>query len=335
MRKLPPSPNLTALLALAALAELLLYRITNTIFLPSQDGTLAERWLADAALFSSNFAGILALFLAVIALVSALGGDQVFPRSMRITVSTIGLFFCALAGMGVLWSLAPHYHVHLRLSHAFLTFFLSLGVWHSRSPWRVKLGITLFALPVIIQAGIIFSLRMGWAHATPIQLARLAHAISLTAMITAPLLLMQAPWTRFRVVLASSAGLLLAAGFGYALVTRFDLVQAALFYGLHIDLAGLASTPEQIYSVALVAAFASLGASIAASLVGSAKSRLAGWGLLLLAVAGAEITSAKPALFTLCGLLALIVSATARTTPPAATADASPLPPPAAPSSQT
>jgi hypothetical protein len=337
---------------LAALAELFLYRITSAIFLPSQDGTAAERWLATLALFASHFAGILALALAVAALLSALGGDGIFPRSMRITVSTIGLFFCALAGIGVLWTLAPQYNVHLRISHAFLTMFLALGLFHSRRPWREKLGIMLFALPILIQAFIVFTLRMGWVQSGPGPIARVAHLMTLVAMIVAPLLLTRGPWSKLRVVLAAATGLLLAAGLASALVKRFDLVQAALFYGLSIDLGGLASTTEQIYSAALVAAFASLGAGIAGSLAGSAKSRLAGWGLLLMAVAGAEITSPKPALFTLCGLLALVVSGTGQPalftlcgllalvvsgtgqTSAVATADTTPWPPPAAPSTQ-
>jgi hypothetical protein len=100
----------------------------------------------------------------------------------------------------------------------------------------------------------------------------------------------------------------LATGLGAATILRFDLVQAALFYGLNIDLAGLASTTERLYSGALIAAFACLGAGITGCLWGPGKSRLAGWGLMLMAAAGAEITSSKPALFTLCGLLALAVA---------------------------
>jgi hypothetical protein len=249
-------------------------------------------------------------------------------------VSTIGLFFCALAGIGVLWTLAPQYNVHLRISHAFLTMFLALGLWHGERPWRVKLGVTLFALPIVMQAFLIFTLRMGWMKMGPGPLARLAHMITLTAMISAPLLLTRGPWRLWRIVLATATGMLVAAGLAFALVTRFDLVQAALFYGLSIDLGGLGSTAERIYAASLVAAFASLGAGIAANLIGSAQSRLAGWGLLLIAVAGAEITSPKPALFTLCGLLALVISGTPRTSP-VATTDAPHLPPPAAPSTQT
>jgi hypothetical protein len=333
MRKLPPLPNLTALLALAALADLLLFRVATRIFLPTRDGTRAERWLSAAGLFSANFASILGLVLVVVALVLALGGDRIFPRGMRITVSTVGLFFCVLAAMGVLWNLAPQLAVHLRVSHAFLTLFLTVGVWLGRCRWRCKVGTTLFALPIVIQAFVIFAMRMDWSHVASSQLARLAHATSLTALLTAPMFLTTAPWTRLRALGATTAGLLLAAGFAAALVWRFDVTQAALYYGLRIEIGGIASTAERIYAGALVAAYASLGAGIAANLLGSGRSRLAGWGLLLIGVAGAEVASPKAALFTLCGLLALVASGDAPVAL-AAAADDPLLPPPAAPSAQ-
>jgi len=311
MRRLPPAPNLTALLALAALADLVFYRVGTTIFLPSQGGTPAERWAAGTALFFSNLSGILALVLAAVALLVALGGDQVFPRSMRITVSTVGLFFCALAGIGVLWSLAPQYNVHLRISHGFLVFFLALGVWHGGRSWRSKLGITLFAVPMVIQAMALFSLRMAWSTPDPSQLAKLAHLMSLTAMFASPLLVAPWPWGTARAVVTIATGLVLATGFSLATALRFDLVQAALFFGLHIDLAGLASTSERLYSGALITVFACLGAAVANCLWGPAKSRLAGWGLVLIVAAGADISSPKPALFSLCGLLALAVASAA------------------------
>jgi hypothetical protein len=333
MRKLLPPLNLTALLALAALAELLLFRVTSSVFLPSQEMTPTERWLGAAGLFAANFSSILALILAVVGLVLAMGRDGVFPRSMRITVSTIGLFFCGLAAIGVVWDLVPQLKVHLRISHAFLAFFLTLGMWLGRSQRRFKVGVTLFASPFIVQAFVIFSKRMAWTHAAVTELAWLAHATFLAAMVAAPFLLRPERWSRLRVLAAIATGVLLAAGFAAALLTRFDLVQAALAYGLHIEIYGSGSTAERIYSGALVAAFASLGAGVVASLAGSSRSRLIGWGLLLIGVAGAEISSAKAALFTLCGLLALATSAGAPRRVPAAT-DSPLLPPPAAPSAQ-
>ena len=308
MRRLLPAPNLTALLALSALAELIFYRILSAVFLPSQNGTTAERWAADFALFISNFSGILGLLLAVAALLHALRSDQVFPRSMRITVSTVGLFFSALAGLGVLWILAPGYHVHMRISHGFLILFLALGVWHGARSWRSKLAVTLFAIPIVLQAAALFVHRMAWSRMDPGQMVRVAHAIALAAMTATPVLVVPWPWRKSRIAITLGAGTVLAAALSAATVLRFDLVQAVAYYGLRIDLTGLASSAERLYVGALIAAFACLGAATAGCLIERGRSRLAGWGLLLLAVAGTEIGSPKPALFTLCGLLALAMA---------------------------
>ena len=309
MRRLLLATNLTALLALAALADLVFYRIVNGAFLPSRHGTLAERLLSDFGLFVSNLAGILALLLSVVALLRALRSDDVFPRSMRITVSTVGLFFCMLAGLGVLWILAtPRYNVHLRISHGFLVLFLALGIWHGTRPWRSKLGLTLFAIPVVIQAVALFCDRMSWARIDPGQMVRVAHAIALLAMTATPILLTPRPWKPSRIAITIGAGSLLAAALSAAVILRFDLVQAVAFYGLRIDLTGLGFSGERLYTGALIVAFACLGAATVCCLTVPGRSRLAGWGLLLLAVAGLEITSPKPALFTLCGLLALAIA---------------------------
>lgn len=309
MRKLILAPNLTAVLAGAALCELAFFRIASAIFLPSQAGTRIERWFSDAALFASNFAGILALLITVTALTHALRSDHLFPRSMRITVSTVGLFFCALAGAGVLWTLGPGHYAYLRISHGFLAFFLALGIWHGRRrDGRAKLSVTLFALPVMMQTFAFFGLRMGWTRLDPQQLVRVAHALWLLALATAPILIVPLPWGRLRAALTVSTAVVLAAGLGALMVLRFDLVQASLFYGLHIDLTGLATTTERLYSGALVVAFSCAGAGIVACMVGPGKTRLGGWGLLLLAVAGTDMGSPKPALFTLCGLLAIAVA---------------------------
>ena len=308
MRRLLPALNLTALLALAALAELVFYRILVAVFLPSQNGTTAERWAADFALFVSNFSGILGLLLVVVSLLHALRSDQVFPRSMRITVSTVGLFFSTLAGLGVLWLLAPRYHVHMRISHGFLVFFLALGIWHSTRPWRSKLAVILFAIPIVLQAAALFFHRMAWSHVDPGQMVRVSRAIALVAMTATPVLVLPWPWRKSRIAITIGAGMVLAATLSAATVLRFDLVQAVAFYGLRIDLTGLASSTEQLYVGALITAFACLGSAIAGCLIERGRSRLAGWGLLLLAVAGTEISSPKPALFTLCGLLALAMA---------------------------
>lgn len=309
MRRLLLALNLTALLALAALADLVFYRIVSGVFLPSRQGTAAERLLSDFGLFVSNLASVLALLLSVAALLRALRADDVFPRSMRITVSTVGLFFCVLSSLGVLWILAtPRYHVHLRISHGFLVFFLALGIWHGTRPWRSKLGVTLFAIPMVIQAVALFCDRMSWSRLDPGQMVHVAHAVALAAMTATPVLLTPRPWTASRIAVTIGAGIFFAVALGAAAIFRFDVVQEVAFYGLRIDLNGLASSEDRLYAGALVVAFACLGASTVSCLAVRGESRLAGWGLLLLAVAGIEITSPKPALFTLCGLLALAMA---------------------------
>jgi hypothetical protein len=229
------------------------------------------------------------------------------------TVSTIGLFFSALATMGVLWLLVtPRYHIHLRISHGFLVFFLVLGIWQGVQTLRAKVAITLFAIPMVLEAVAIFFHRMAWARVEPGQIVRFAHAITWTAMCAAPALL--APKIRgpghFAITLG--AGILVGAGLGTATALSFDVVQAVAFYGLRIDLTGLSSSAEVLYTGALVVALASLGAAAVSCLTVPGPSRLVGWGLLLLAVTGQDLSSVRPALFSLCGLLALVMG-TART----------------------
>jgi hypothetical protein len=308
MRRFFPTPNLTAILALAALAELVLFRVVGSIFLSNQQSS-AERWLAGLALFSSNLSGILGLILTVIGLSHALRSDRIFPRSMRITVSTIGLFFSVLAAMGVLLIfITPRYNIHLRISHGFLVFFLALGFWYRAGMWRSKLAVTLFALPIVIQASALFCQRMTWTRIDPAHLVLVGHALNLMAMTAAPVLLTPWPWTHRRTYLIVGIGLLLATGCSLATILRFDLVQAVAFYGLHIDLTGLTTSAERIYTGAVIAAFTCLGVAAVGCLAVRGPSRLAGWGLLLLAASGMEISSPKLALFSLCGLLALAIA---------------------------
>ncbi len=327
-----PNPNLTALLALSALGELIFDRILTGAFLPARPGSMVERWLFGLGAFVSNLSGILALLLAITALVQALGKDRIFPRSMRITVTTIGIFFTALAAMGVLWLMGtPRYHIHLLISHGFLVFFLMLGVWRGEHTLRSKVGITLFALPIVLEAVAIFCHRMAWAWPEPAQLARAARAITWTAMCATPVLFAPKPRSGSHIALTLGSAIVLGSALGMVTVLRFDMVQTVAFYGLHIDLTGLASSAERLYTAALVVALASLGAATVSCLSVRGPSRLTGWGLLLLAVSGQELSSARPALFALCGLLAL-ATASARSAlagkTPGATSDTQTLPTP-------
>jgi len=324
MHRRLPALNLTALLALSALGELIFYRVLNTAFLPAEPTTLAQRVIVGFGSFVSNLSGVLALLLAVVGLVRALGTDRIFPRSMRITVSTIGLFFSALAAMGVLWLLVtPRYHIHLRISHGFLVFFLMLGIWHGLHSVRSKIAITLFSLPMVLEGVAIFCHRMAWTRIEPGQIIRAAHAITWVAMCAAPVLLAPRIRRSSQLVITLFAAVVLGAGLGALTALRFDLVQAVAYYGWRIDLTGLASSTERLYTGALIVAFACLGTATLRCLSARGPHRLIGWGLLLLAVSGQDLSSAKIALFTFCALLALAVGST-RTELPAAMSDSPP-----------
>lgn len=304
-----PQLNLTALLALAALVDLVLYRVLGVAFLPAHPSTVLPRILLVCGAFASNLAGVLGLSLVAIGLVRGLSGDRVFPRSMRITVSTIGLFFCMLAAMGVFWfGMGPRYHVHLRISHGFLVLFLMLGIWRGARPWRVKLALTLFALPIVLEALAVFCQRMAWARVEPALVVRAAHVITWAAMIATPVLLAPPMRKTRQLVWAVATAVALGAGLGAAVALRFDVVQAVAYYGLQVDLTGLGSWAEQIYTAAMVVAFACLGSATLSCLVARGPYRLVGWGLLLLAACGGDLSLPKTALFSLCGLLAIAVA---------------------------
>jgi len=303
-----PAPNLTAVLAMTALGELIFYRVLNAAFLPAQPSTTAQRWLVDFGAFLSNLSGVLGLLLAVAGLVHALGSRRLFPRSMRFTVTTIALFFSALASMGVLWVfITPRYQIHLRISHGFLVFFMMLGVWHGSHARRAKAAITLFTLPMVLDAVALFLYRMAWTRVDPGQIVRFSHAVTWAAMCAASVLLAPRIRRARHLAITLAAGILFGGALGAVTALRFDLVQAVAFYGLRVDLTGLSSSAEQVYTAALIVALASLVAAATACLAARGQSRLVGWGLLLLAVSGQDLSSAKPALFTLCGLLALVM----------------------------
>jgi hypothetical protein len=234
---------------------------------------------------------------------------------MRITVSTVGIFFFVLAGLGILsFGGTPRYYVHLRISLGFLAFFLTLGIWHSERPRLIKLGVTLFALPLLLQALAMFSGSTGFAFLRPAEMLDIAHAAVLVAMVASPIFLVPRPWKGRQLLAALMSGLILGVLLTYTVYWRFDLVQAIAYYGLNLDLTGVSSSAEHLQASAMVMAFSSLFVAVAGCVWAGGPSRLMGTGLAILAVAGLEMSAAKPALYTLCGLLALATASVPRRT---------------------
>ena len=309
MLKALPRLNLTAVLALAALADLLLFRLASLLFLPSHahGATLV---LSRLGLFMSNLGGVLGLVLVAVVLVHALRGNTIFPRSMRITVSTIGLFFVLLATAGVLTLPVPdRFTAYLRISHAFLAAFVAAGLWHRGCPVRLKMVLTLFAAPIVLQAATMFCERMGWSPRFAIQGARLAQASAFSALLLSPLLVPPRPRRGRQLAAMLVGGLIGFALLGLAMVRYFGLAQVVALYGLHFDLPAFADPAGKSYAIMVALAYVSVTVATIASLSGHATSRLIGYGLILLAATGHQVVSPNNGLFSLCGLCALALGA--------------------------
>ena len=310
MKRGIPSPNLTAVLAFAALADLLLFRLAAHVFLPSQAGGAATRVLSDLGLFMSNLAGVLGVVLVAVVLVRAMAGDSIFPRSMRITVSTIGLCFVVLAAAGVLTLHTPDRFVaYLRISHAFLAGFVAAGLWHRPCAVRMKLVVTLFAAPVVLQTATLFCERMGWSPALVEQGTRMAQASAFAGLLLSWVLIPPRPHRRFQVASMLAAGLISVGLLSLAMLRYFGLAQIVALYGLHFDLPVAAGLVGRVYAVMVVAAYATVAVAAAACLTGDAAARLLGYGLLLLAATGHQIVTTHQTVFSLCGLCALALGA--------------------------
>jgi len=310
MPKAIPSPNLTAVLALAAVADLVLYRLGSHVFLPSQPSWGAARVLSDIGFFMSNLGGVLGVVLVVMVLLHALRSDTIFPRSMRITVSTIGIFFVSLSVIGVLALPVPdRYIAYLLISHAFLSGLVAVGLWHRRCPVRLKLALTLFAAPIVLQTATKFCERMGWSPMLMSHCARVAQASVFFGLLLAPVLVPSRPLRALQVAFMLGVGIISFCLLSLAMVRYFGLAQVVALYGLRFDLPSVAGVVGIAYAAMVVAAYASVAAAAAACLAGQAVSRLLGYGLLLLATTGHQIVATNQTLFSLCGLCALALGA--------------------------
>ena len=310
MQKAIPSPNLTAVLALAALADLLLYRLASHVFLPSHPAWGVARVLSDLGLFMSNLGSVLGVMLVAVVLLRALRGDSIFPGSMRITVSTIGLFFVMLATAGVLALPVPDRFVaYLRISHAFLAGFVAAGLWHRRCPVRLKLAVTLFAAPIVLQAATMFCERMGWSPSLVGHGSRIAEASTFFALLLSPVRISPRPRGGLQVAAMLGAGLISLALLSLAMLRYFGLAQVVALYGLRFDLPAAAGVVGKAYAATIVAAYVAATVAAAACLTGDGASRLLGYGLVLLATTGHQIVAPNQTVFSLCGLCALALGA--------------------------
>ncbi len=303
--------NLTAALVVVAFLELVLNRVANRLFLPqstSVDAAVSETARALGASGSLLFyvTGVLGLIVMLAAVAGLLRRGELFPRAMRLLVGIVGLvFFLLTAGAVGLGGLPVRYFLQLELSFGFLAAIVALSALSGGTRARVKLGVFLCALPGVLQAIALVGERAGWLSSAG-TVSTVAHAGELSllvACLAAPVLLSprparERPWRR-----ALTAASVLTAALVAALVVRYDLIQASLLYGLRLDLPRLGSA----LGVAYVAAFFCWTYATVQLLVDKGGTRLAGYGLVLLAIAGYQAGSPVELELAFVGLLAVAV----------------------------
>jgi hypothetical protein len=298
--------NLTAALAVVAAADLVLHRLIERLFLPQQPTGLA-RVAGEAGRFAFHLGGVLGVVLVVVTLFTGIRRGDMFPRSMRFAVASIGLFFVVVSSMAVLAVPLPErFMIHLiKTSHAFLGWFIILAVWRAPGSARAKAGVTLFALPAILHAIALFCESVGWWRPFPSELARAAEICALAAAALSPLLLSPEPTSRRRGLAGVAVGVATLAAMLAALLLRFDLVQTLALWGFRLDLPQLATPGAVTYVAMVIASFVGLSISIVWNLADRGAGRLVGYGLILLGAAGYQTLAPNQVLFATCGLLAL------------------------------
>lgn len=310
--------NLTAALVFVAAMELLLNRLANRLFLPrsiissaASGASLMARTVADSGPFLFHLTGVLALVLLSMALGRLLRRRELFPEPMpaRLAVSAIAFAFCAVATLVILIGQVPRaLLLPLEGAFGFLSLLVAGALVRARVPARVKIGVVLFALPGILHVLSTAFERLGWMRGRssigdlfPWGEASLILAAATAPFTLAPRRSSESNATGNLVALVLAA--VVTATFSLALATRYDLMQAIATYGPHIEMPRLGSLMGLAYLIA------TLGWTYAVVrlLARRGGARLAGYGLLLLAIGGYPLGSPVELSLSLLGLLALSV----------------------------
>ncbi|MDB4983756.1 MAG: hypothetical protein JWM82_4508 [Myxococcales bacterium] len=307
------SGNLTAALAAFATLELAVNRLANRLFLPQSTvsgdsaGVRRSHLLAASGPLLFHFTGVLALVVLVAALAGLLRRGELFPRGTRLVVALFGAIFGGLVALSLVVGAIPAgFFMYARLAFAFLSMFIAGGALVSGCKPRVKLGVALFAAPGVLHVFAVFVDHGLSLAASSDVLAVLTHARDLTAVaacVGAPFLLPPRPARERPRGRAAFVAALATLGFGSLFATRYDLLAAAFLYGWRVEL----PPSGALLGLSIVAAFAGWSFATVQLLVDKGGMRLAGLGLLLLAVAGPQGSSPVELSLGLVGLLGLAV----------------------------
>jgi hypothetical protein len=305
---------LTAALVLVAAMELVVNRLANRLFLPRSlvtgagaGSTVLARAVSDSGPFLFHLTGVLAVLVFAMALGGLLRRRELFPEPLtsRIIISTIGIFWLLLTLAALVGRVPRGFVVPLEAGFVSLSL-LTLGAFlRSPAPRRAKLGVTLFALPAVLHVGAAVLDGMGWSSGRrpAVGLAPWAETSLLFAAASAPFTVVAIGGPKRRWIVPLALAAVLTAALIAALLTRYDLMQAIALYGPHMEI------PRLPTWIGLAYVIATLGWWYAVMKLMTEKggARLAGYGLLLLAIAGYPLGSPVELSVSLVGLLSLSV----------------------------
>jgi len=315
--------NLTALLVVISLLEFVINRLAGRLFFarPALTSGGAGSDTTHAVSFVGRWLFQLTGLLAMAVMVAAFAGlfrrGELYPRAMRFSTIVIALIFAAVSGWAMVSGhILPQRFLYLEICFAFLAILTAIAFALSRAPVRLKIGVAMFALPGALHAlGVVFaSLRVGEGYglAAAVRrglspggpaLVRAGEIALLLAGMLAPLLLPPRPFRERRWQVPLGVAAALTAGFVFALVGRFDLMQASALYGLRLELPPLASAE----GVAHVLAFFGWMFATIELIADKGGMRLVGYGLVLLALGGYEQASPVELCLSVLGLVAIAV----------------------------
>jgi hypothetical protein len=317
------SGNLTALLVAVAVLEFVVNRLAGRLFFPrpalmAGGGSHTTHAVSMAGWFLFQLTAILAVTVLATAFVGLFRRGELYPRAVRFSTMAIALFFCTLCGWAVFsGGIQAWLFAWMQIGFAFLGLLTAVAFSLTNAPVRLKLGVAAFALPGSLHAlgavagaaglvpdghGAMAALRRSLSQAAP-ALVVTGEIALLVAGILAPLLLPTRQFRERRWHIPLIVAALLTSVFVFALVWRFDLIQASALYGLRLELPPVASPA----GVAHVLAFFGWTFATIELISDKGGMRLAGYGLVLLALGGYDHASPVELSLSVLGLVALAV----------------------------